>query len=185
MHLYRFLSYWLADRTRALILFSSFLVPVSLRVCACVCVGPARCCHLFRENSHDIPRCFGRRVTPAWCTCTCFIDTRTSFSDRPCSQFHRDISFLRELFRVSRTIEIRISKLQVTIMEHGTIASSISWYVVELWWVLISRYRMTSVISPDSQTLLFYKHGKKSKHGRGSTNYFRSSVIALIRMLSA
>ena len=38
MPLYRFLSYWLADRTRALILFSSFLVPVSLRVCAYVCV---------------------------------------------------------------------------------------------------------------------------------------------------
>lgn len=37
--LYRFLLYWLADRTRALILFSSFLVPVSLRVCGTyVCV---------------------------------------------------------------------------------------------------------------------------------------------------
>lgn len=58
-----FLSYWLVDRTRALVLFSSFLVSLSL------CVGPARCCHLFRENSHDIPKCFGRRVTSAWYTC--------------------------------------------------------------------------------------------------------------------
>lgn len=54
---------YLIERVRSFFFFS-FLVPVFLYV------GPARCCHLFRENSHDIPKCFGRRVTPAWYTCT-------------------------------------------------------------------------------------------------------------------
>lgn len=180
MPLYRFLLYWLADRTRALILFSSFLVPVSLRVCgAYVCVlglhAVATCFvkirTIFRGASGDVLHLRDVRVHASLIRAHEFLRS-SLFAVSP------HISFLCELFTNYPCIVYdRDMCIEIANNDHGTIA--ISWYVVGLW----SRYRMTSVISPDSQIALLYKHWKKSKHGRGgSTNYSRSTV-ALTRIV--